>query len=138
MSNLRGLRCKECKTAYPLEAKYVCEECFGPLEVAYDFSGLDADALKRKIQAGPTGIWRYADFLPFDERPRDPLQPGFTPLIKADRLAEKLGLAEVYVKNDAANPTHSFKDRVVAVAIAKAKELGFETVACASTSGQRC
>ncbi len=133
MSTLEGLRCKECATAYPLEARYVCEQCFGPLEVAYDFAGLDARALKRKIQAGPTGIWRYADFLPFDERPRDPLQPGFTPLIKADRLAERLGLGEVYVKNDAANPTHSFKDRVVAVAIAKAKELGFRTVACAST-----
>jgi threonine synthase len=133
MSNLQGLRCKECKTEYPLEARYVCEECFGPLEVAYDFSELDAAELKRKIQAGPTGIWRYADFLPFAERPRDPLQPGLTPLVRADRLAERLGIGEVYVKNDAANPTHSFKDRVVAVAIAKAKELGFETIACAST-----
>ena len=79
------------------------------------------------------GIWRYADFLPFAERPRDPLQPGLTPLLRADRLAERLGLGEVWIKNDAANPTHSFKDRVVAVALAKARELGFETVACAST-----
>ena len=104
---------------------YVCEQCFGPLEVAYDHTGLDAAEAKRKIQAGPAGIWRYADFLPFAERPRDPLQPGLTPLVRADRLAERLGLGEVWIKNDAANPTHSFKDRVVAVALAKARELGF-------------
>ena len=133
MSNLEGLRCKECGTEYALEANYVCEQCFGPLEVAYDFSGIVPEEAKRKIQAGPAGIWRYADFLPFAERPRDPLQPGLTPLVRADRLAERLGVGEVWVKNDAANPTHSFKDRVVAVAIAKAKELGFETIACAST-----
>ncbi|MDP9189516.1 MAG: threonine synthase [Actinomycetota bacterium] len=130
---IRSLRCKECGTEYPLEAHYVCEHCFGPLEVAYDHSGLDPDEARRKIQAGPQGIWRYADFLPIAERPRDPLQPGMTPLVRADRLAERLGLGEVWIKNDAANPTHSFKDRVVAVALAKARELGFETVACAST-----
>ncbi len=128
-----SLSCKECGTTYPLEAVYVCEQCFGPLEVAYDHSALDPAEAKRKIQAGPAGIWRYADFLPFAERPRDPLQPGLTPLVRADRLAERLGLSEVWIKNDAANPTHSFKDRVVAVALAKARELGFETVACAST-----
>jgi threonine synthase len=129
----KSLSCKECGTEYPLEALYVCERCFGPLEVAYDHSALDPAEAKRKIQAGPAGIWRYADFLPFAERPRDPLQPGLTPLVRADRLAERLGLTEVWIKNDAANPTHSFKDRVVAVALAKARELGFETVACAST-----
>jgi threonine synthase len=128
-----SLSCKECGTAYPLEARYVCEQCFGPLEVAYDHSALDPAEAKRKIQAGPPGIWRYADFLPFAERPRDPLQPGLTPLIRADRLAERLGIGELWIKNDAANPTHSFKDRVVAVALAKARELGFDTVACAST-----
>jgi threonine synthase len=128
-----ALSCKECGTTYPLDARYVCEACFGPLEVAYEPLAGDPAELRRKIQAGPAGIWRYADFLPFAERPRDPLAPGFTPLIRADRLAERLGLGEVWIKNDAANPTHSFKDRVVAVAIAKAKELGFETVACAST-----
>ena len=133
MSTLEGLRCKECGTEYELDARFVCEQCFGPLEVAYDFTELDASEAKRKIQAGPAGIWRYADFLPFAERPRDPLQPGLTPLVRADRLAARLGLGEVWIKNDAANPTHSFKDRVVAVAIAKAKELGFGTVACAST-----
>jgi threonine synthase len=127
------LTCKECGHTYPLEAHYVCEQCFGPLEVAYDYSGFDPAAAKRKIQAGPTDIWRYADFLPLTERPRDPVQPGFTPLLRADRLAERLGVGELWIKNDAANPTHSFKDRVVAVALAKARELGFETVACAST-----
>jgi threonine synthase len=128
-----ALVCKECDSSYPLDARYVCERCFGPLEVAYDFSDLDPAEARRKIQAGTRGIWRYADFLPFAERPRDPLEPGLTPLIRADRLAEALGLQEVWIKNDAANPTHSFKDRVVAVALAKARELGFETVACAST-----
>ncbi len=130
---LEGLRCKECGTEYPLEALYVCDRCFGPLEVAYDFVGLDPGELKRKIQAGSNGIWRYSDFLPFEGRPASALEPGLTPLIRADRLAEQLGVGEVWVKNDAANPTHSFKDRVVAVALAKALELGFETVACAST-----
>jgi threonine synthase len=128
-----SLSCKECKTEYPLEAHYVCEACFGPLEVSYESSGADAGEIKRKIQAGSAGIWRYADFLPFTGRPRDPLEPGLTPLVRADRLAERLGLGELWVKNDAANPTHSFKDRVVAVAVAKAQELGFDTVACAST-----
>jgi threonine synthase len=130
---VQSLKCKECGESYPLEARFVCEQCFGPLEVAYDFSDLDPEEARRKIQAGSRGIWRYSDFLPFEARPGDPLEPGLTPLIRADRLAERLGLGEVWVKNDAANPTHSFKDRVVAVAVAKAKELGFETVACAST-----
>jgi threonine synthase len=130
---LEGLRCKECGAEYALEAIYVCEQCFGPLEVAYDHSGLDAGTARRRIQAGSAGIWRYSDFLPFAERPPAPLEPGLTPLVRADRLAEHLDLGEVWIKNDAANPTHSFKDRVVAVAIAKARELGFETVACAST-----
>ena len=128
-----SLTCKECGTEYPLEAVYVCEHCFGPLEAAYDWSGFDPAEAKRKIQAGPASIWRYADFLPVDQRPTDTLQPGLTPLLRADRLAERLGLGEVFIKNDAANPTHSFKDRVVAVALAKARELGFETIACAST-----
>ncbi|MFN8159845.1 MAG: threonine synthase [Solirubrobacterales bacterium] len=132
--SIESLRCKECGTAYPLEARFVCEECFGPLEVAYSFEGLDPEEARRRIQAGSRGIWRYADFLPFESRPTDPLEPGLTPLIRAERLAERLGTgAEIWIKNDAANPTHSFKDRVVAVAVAKARELGFETVACAST-----
>ncbi len=130
---VESLKCKECAETYPLEARFVCDQCFGPLEVSYDYSDLDPAEARRKIQAGSRGIWRYADFLPFDGKPGDPLEPGLTPLIRADRLAERLGIGELWIKNDAANPTHSFKDRVVAVAVAKAKELGFETVACAST-----
>ncbi|MGH2848193.1 MAG: threonine synthase [Thermoleophilaceae bacterium] len=130
---VQALRCKECGTEYELEARYVCESCFGPLEVGYDHSRLDAAEVKRRIQAAPQTIWRYADFLPFERPQRSALPAGCTPLVRADRLAERLGLGEVWVKNDAANPTHSFKDRVVAVALAKAQELGYEVVACAST-----
>jgi threonine synthase len=129
-----SLRCKECQTTYPLDARYVCERCFGPLEVAYaSFEGADPAELKRRIQAGPHSLWRYGDFLPVSVAPPNALQAGFTPLLRADRLAESLGLEEVWVKNDAANPTHSFKDRVVSIALARARELGFETIACAST-----
>jgi threonine synthase len=129
-----SLRCKECKTTYPLDARYVCERCFGPLEVAYaPRATTDPDALKRRIQAGPHSLWRYSDFLPVQAPPRGVLPAGYTPLLRAERLAERLGLGEVWIKNDAANPTHSFKDRVVSVALARARELGFQTVACAST-----
>ena len=129
-----ALKCKECGTEFALGASYVCDRCFGPLEVSYDHSALDDPAeLRRKIQAGPPSIWRYVDFLPFERRPRTGIDAGFTPLIRSERLAERLGLGEVWVKNDAANPTHSFKDRVVNVAVAKARELGFDVVACAST-----
>ncbi|HMI81858.1 MAG TPA: threonine synthase [Solirubrobacterales bacterium] len=132
--SVESLKCKECGATYELDASYVCENCFGPLEVAYDLGGLDATEAKRRIQAGSQGIWRYRDFLPFKGRASDPLEPGLTPLLRADRLSERLETgAEIWIKNDAANPTHSFKDRVVAVAVAKAKELGFDTVACAST-----
>src|SRR5688500_16863200 len=130
---VESLKCKECGTTYPLEARYACDARFGPPGVSYDLSGLDPDETRRRIQAGPHNIWRYADFLPFEAPPKSALAGGWTPLIKSERLAERLGLGEVWVKNDAANPTHSFKDRVVAVALAKARELGFETVACAST-----
>jgi threonine synthase len=130
----QALKCKECEATYELDASFVCDQCFGPLEVSYDYSELDdADELRRKIQAGPSSIWRYADFLPFPKRPKTALDAGFTPLIRSERLAERLGIGEVFVKNDAANPTHSFKDRVVNVAVAKARELGYEVVACAST-----
>ena len=130
---VEALQCKECGSTYPLDARYVCDACFGPLEVRYDHSGQDAETARRRIQAGSQDIWRYADFLPFDAPPHSALPVGMTPLVRADRLAERLGLGEVWVKNDAANPTHSFKDRVVSVALAKAVELGFETLACAST-----
>jgi threonine synthase len=128
-----ALKCKECSAAYPLEARYVCERCFGPLEVAYAPPRADPAALKRRIQAGPHTLWRYSDFLPLAGPARSALPTGWTPLIRADRLAERLGLGEVWIKNETANPTHSFKDRVVSVALARALELGFDTVACAST-----
>ena len=128
-----ALKCKECSTEYALEARFVCERCFGPLEVAYTAPRSDAAELKRRIQAGPHTLWRYADFLPLERTPRAALPTGWTPLVRADRLAERLGLREVWVKNETANPTHSFKDRVVSVALARALELGFDTLACAST-----
>jgi threonine synthase len=128
-----ALRCKECKTEYPLDARYVCERCFGPLEVKYaPRDSADAAELKRRIQTGPYSMWRYADFLPV-EHPYSALAAGWTPMIKADQLARELGIGELWIKNDAANPTHSFKDRVVSVALARAQELGFKTIACAST-----
>ncbi|MDQ2760385.1 MAG: threonine synthase, partial [Actinomycetota bacterium] len=129
-----SLRCKECKTPYPLDARYVCERCFGPLEVAYGSrAAADPAQLRRRIQAGPHSLWRYTDFLPVEDPPSGSLPAGWTPLLRADRLAEQIGVRELWIKNDAANPTHSFKDRVVAVGIARARELGFQTIACAST-----
>jgi threonine synthase len=130
---VQALQCKECRETYPLDARYVCEHCFGPLEVAYDLSGLDAGSVRRRIQAGPQTIWRYADFLPFEGPTAPGLPVGLTPLQRAPRLAEALGIGELYIKNDTANPTHSFKDRVVAIAVAKAQELGYDVVACPST-----
>jgi threonine synthase len=130
---VQALACKECGAEHELEARYVCERCFGPLEVRYELSSLDSDSVKRRIQAGPQNLWRYSDFLPFAGPPKSALPAGCTPLVRAPRLAERLGLGELWVKNDAANPTHSFKDRVVSVALAKAQELGYQTVACAST-----
>jgi len=138
----RDLTCKACGATYPLEARYVCERCFGPLEVHYEHAPVrDVAEARRRIQAGPQNLWRYADFLPVDAPPgpanrrssRVGLPAGCTPLVRADRLAERLGLRDVWVKDDRANPTHSFKDRVVAVASARARELGFTTLACAST-----
>jgi threonine synthase len=130
------LTCKECGADYGLEARYVCDRCFGPLEVAYEHDIGDVEHARRRIQGGPQNIWRYHDFLPLEgpqPRTRTGLPAGCTPLIRADRLAERLGVREVWVKNDAANPTHSFKDRVVSVAATRARELGFTTLACAST-----
>ncbi|MGZ4269268.1 MAG: threonine synthase [Solirubrobacteraceae bacterium] len=130
------LTCRECGTDYGLEAKYVCERCFGPLEVGYEHDIADVEHVRRRIQGGPQNLWRYHDFLPLEgpqPRTRTGLPAGCTPLIRADRLADRLGLREVWVKNDAANPTHSFKDRVVSVATHRARELGYEVLACAST-----
>jgi threonine synthase len=129
-----SLRCKECERLEELTAAYVCEFCFGPLEVLYDMERLAATVTRERIAAGPHSLWRYRDFLPC--APADPtagLPTGMTPLVRAPRLAERLGLNDVWVKNDTANPTHSFKDRVVSVALQKARELGYRVAACAST-----
>jgi threonine synthase len=129
-----ALRCKECERLGELTAAYVCEYCFGPLEVEYDRDLIAGRVTRESIAAGPHSLWRYRDFLPC--APQDPnagLPSGMTPLVKTPRLAEELGLRDVWVKNDTANPTHSFKDRVVSVALEKAKQLGYGVVACAST-----
>ncbi|MGF1524488.1 MAG: threonine synthase [Leptolyngbyaceae cyanobacterium] len=130
-----ALRCRECGETYDLGAKHVCEDvCFGPLEVAYNYDTIRQRVSRASIEAGPKSIWRYKDFLPVtSEHPID-VGTGMTPLLKANRLARRLGLKSLYIKNDAVNmPTLSFKDRVVSVALTRAQELGFTTVSCAST-----
>ncbi len=133
MSFARALRCRECGREYKLAPSNVCEFCFGPLEVAYDYAAMQAAVSREKLQAGPPTLWRYQDLLPVDRNPQVDIADGFTPLIKANNLGRELGLDELYLKNDCVNPTYSFKDRVVAVAASKAIELGFKTLACAST-----
>jgi len=134
MSYVRGLKCRECGREYPIEPIYVCEFCFGPLEVVYDYEKIKADLTIDKIRSRPTNLWRYRELLPIDGDPYVGLHAGFTPLIKADRLAREIGVDELYIKDDTVtHPTLSFKDRVVSVALSKAREFGFDTVACAST-----
>jgi threonine synthase len=128
-----GLRCRECGRAYPAEALHVCDFCFGPLEVAYDYERLRSELTRAQIASGPDTIWRYGPLLPVSDPSPIDLGAGFTPLVRADRLAAELGLGELWVKNDTANPTGSFKDRVVSVALTKARQLGFKVAACAST-----
>ncbi|MDQ1602187.1 MAG: threonine synthase [Actinomycetota bacterium] len=127
----RALSCRECGATYDLGPLYACADCFGPLEVAYDFAGVTRES----IEAGPHNIWRYRQLLPVPSRVTQTpnLEPGATPLVPARRLARELGMRSLWVKDDSANPTHSFKDRVVAVALAAARELGFGTLACPST-----
>src|SRR3990170_5638883 len=132
MSFARALRCRECHREYPLQPLYVCEFCFGSLEVAYDYQALARATSREKIAQGPLSMWRYRDFLPVEGEVVD-MNAGFTPLLKADNLGGVLGLKGLYIKNDCVNPTYSFKDRVVSLAVSKAREFGFDTVACAST-----
>ncbi len=133
MARTLGLKCRECGREYSLEPMHVCEYCFGPLEVVYDYDEIKKRVSRRKIQEGPKSLWRYIDLLPVEE-PRVGLSAGFTPLRKAENLGKVLGLENLYIKDDSVNhPTLSFKDRVVAVAISKAIEFGFDTAACAST-----
>ncbi|MEK7275335.1 MAG: threonine synthase [Candidatus Desantisbacteria bacterium] len=134
MEKIKGLKCRECGRQYPKEPLHVCEFCFGPLEVEYDYEVIKSLLSREKIVARPANLWRYKELLPIDGEPMDGLSSGFTPLVRATNLAKELGVAELYVKDDSVNhPTLSFKDRVVAVALSKAREFGFDTVACAST-----
>lgn len=130
---VRGLVCRECGQRFTAEAIFVCENCFGPLEVEYDLDGVRGEVLRERITRGPASIWRYQDLLPAARVPEWDLSPGFTPLLRAHRLGDALGLRHLYVKNDTRNPTWSFKDRVVAVALAAAKRFGFTVFSCAST-----
>ncbi|MDQ1643318.1 MAG: threonine synthase [Actinomycetota bacterium] len=131
LGSASGLTCRECGARYPLAPEYACTECFGPLEVSYDFGAVTRES----IEAGPTNIWRYRDLLPVPSTVADipNLEPGWTPLVRAHNLGRELGLRALWVKDDSANPTHSFKDRVVGVALAAAREFGFTTLACPST-----
>jgi threonine synthase len=130
---IRGLQCRECGELYPLEARHVCELCFGPLEVAYDYAAIAASISRDSIAAGPPTLWRYRAMLPIEGERIVDSRAGFTPLVRADNLARELGLRNLWVKNDTVNPTFSFKDRPVSIASTRALELGFEVLACAST-----
>ena len=134
MSYVKGLKCRECGRFYPKEPLYVCEYCFGPLEVDYDYDRIKKQLTREVISMRPHNMWRYRELLPIDGAPTDGLNSGFTPLVRAKNLEKALGVKELYIKDDSVNhPTLSFKDRVVAVALSKAKEFGFDTVSCAST-----
>src|SRR5579864_4957501 len=134
MPKVVGLRCRECGAEYELQATHVCEMCFGPLDAVYDKAALKKIVSRQRIEDGPKSMWRYRDLLPVDDSvPVVTLGEGFTPLVRAERLGQELGLRNLYLKNDSMNPTNSFKDRVVSVAISWARAQGFETIACAST-----
>lgn len=134
MSFVKSLICRECGNEFPKEAIHVCDMCFGPLEVNYEYAEIATVLTREEIERRPQDIWRYRELLPLDNPPTLGKYVGFTPLLRAERLAAALGVREIYIKNDAVcYPTLSFKDRVVSVALSKAKEFGFETVSCAST-----
>ncbi|MFZ3073320.1 MAG: threonine synthase [Thermodesulfobacteriota bacterium] len=134
MSFIKALKCRECAKEYPKTALHVCEYCFGPLEVAYEYEKIKNSLTREMIEKRPANMWRYKELLPVEGEPTVGAQVGFTPLVKASNLADALGVKELYLKNDAVNyPTLSFKDRVVSVAISRARELGFKVVSCAST-----
>jgi threonine synthase len=134
MGYTTGLVCRACGKEYPEAPYYVCEDCFGPLEVLYDYERISQEVSPQKISSGPKSMWRYEALLPLQGKPKAGQQAGYTPLVHARRLGEALGLSRLYIKNDTVNvPSLSFKDRVVSVAVSKALEFGFDTVACAST-----
>ncbi len=130
---IKALQCKECGHQFPAKATHVCEFCFGPLEVVYDYDAIKARVSRASIEKGPRSLWRYWDFLPVETHDPITIQEGYTPFWHAKHLGERLGLKNLYIKNDSVNPTFSFKDRVVSTALTRARELGFDTVACAST-----
>ncbi len=127
------LRCRECGAMYAAGPRYVCEQCFGPLEVVYDYAALARQPLRQMIEAGVPSMWRYEPLLPVRRVPEIDLEPGYTPLLPAGRLGRALGLRRLFIKNDSVNPTWSFKDRVVGVAMSAARSFGYDVVACAST-----
>lgn len=134
MDKVLGLKCRECERKFPKEPLHVCEFCFGPLEVDYNYEAIQKSISRQSIEDGPESLWRYIDLLPIDGEPTDGLNSGFTPLIKAKNLGDALGVKEIYIKDDSVcHPTLSFKDRVVAIALSKSKEFDFDTVSCAST-----
>ena len=133
MSFAKNLRCRECGRVYPLDPMHVCEFCFGPLEVFYDYEALRRTLTRERIERGPLSMWRYADLLPVTAEAAVDIGTGYTPLIRASQLGRLLGLERLYLKNDCQNPTWSFKDRVVSLAVTKAREFEFDTLACAST-----
>jgi len=131
---MKGLKCRECHRIYPAEPIYVCEYCFGSLEVDYDYDRIKKDISREKILSRPPSLWRYRELLPIEKDPTVGFHSGYTPLFRSQGLAKELGVKELYIKDDSVcHPTLSFKDRVVSVALTRAKELGFDTVACAST-----
>ena len=131
---IKGLICRECGKEYPPVSLHVCDMCFGPLEVQYNYKAIKSRISRKTIEAGPKSLWRYIDLLPIQGEPTVGLYAGLTPLIRAKNLGDELGLDKLYIKNDTVNhPTLSFKDRVVSVALTRALELGYDTVACAST-----
>src|SRR4051812_16107528 len=135
---IKALFCKECERPYEPKAIHVCEFCFGPLEVGYDYDSIKRRISRKSIEAGPRSLWRYWDLLPVETRDVITIQEGFTPLWHAKNLGEELGLKKLYIKNDSVNPTFSFKDRVVSIAATRTRELGFDTIACASTGNLAC
>lgn len=133
MSSTQALRCRECARTYPLQASHICEFDFGPLEIQFDYKAISKTISRENISERPPTLWRYHELLPVDGGWDETWPVGFTPLQRAHNLGDRLGLSNLYIKNDTVNPTYSFKDRVVAVAITKAREFGFDTFACAST-----
>jgi len=133
LSYVKSLRCRQCANEYPIEPLNVCELCFGPLEISYDYAAIAKGVTRKSIEKGPLTMWRYHDFLPVEAESAVDMATGFTPLLRAKNLGRRLGLENLYIKNDSVNPTFSFKDRPVSVTTTKALEFEFDVLACVST-----